>query len=144
MIPLVDLKAQYAAIKPEIDAAMQRVVSNTSFILGKEVSEFEKNFAAFCHAQHCIGTDSGTAALHLALLLCDVKPGDEVITTTHTFVATAEVISVIGAKPVFVDIDPRTYNIDPGDVSRRITDKTRAIIVVHLFGQTAEIGRAHV
>ncbi|MEW5717259.1 MAG: DegT/DnrJ/EryC1/StrS family aminotransferase, partial [Chloroflexota bacterium] len=83
-IPLVDLKAQYAAIKPEIDAAIQRVIGNTSFILGKEVAEFETNFAAFCSVKHCVGLDSGTAALHLALLLCDVKPGDEVITTTHT------------------------------------------------------------
>jgi len=139
MIPLVDLKAQYAAIKPEIDAAMQRVVNNTSFILGKEVTEFEKNFAAFSRVQHCIGTDSGTAALHLALLLCDVKPGDEVITTTHTFVATAEVISVIGARPVFVDIDPRTYNIDPGQIERAITPRTKAMIPVHLYGQPAEM-----
>ncbi|MBI5034803.1 MAG: DegT/DnrJ/EryC1/StrS family aminotransferase [Chloroflexi bacterium] len=138
-IPLVDLKAQYAALKTEIDAAMQRVVTNTSFILGKEVSEFEKNFAAFCHTQHCIGTDSGTAALHLALLLCDVKPGDEVITTTHTFIATAEVISVIGAKPVFVDIDPRTYNIDPTQIERAITPRTKALIPVHLYGQPAEM-----
>jgi dTDP-4-amino-4,6-dideoxygalactose transaminase len=138
-IPLVDLKAQYAAIKPEIDAAMQRVVGNTSFILGKEVAEFEKNFAAFCRAQHCIGTDSGTAALHLALLLCGVKPGDEVITTTHTFIATAEVISVIGARPVFVDIDPRTYNLDPNLIERAITPRTRAIIPVHLYGQPAEM-----
>jgi dTDP-4-amino-4,6-dideoxygalactose transaminase len=138
-IPLVDLKAQYASIKPEIDAAIQRVITNTSFILGKEVSEFEKNFAAFCQAQHCVGTDSGTAALHLALLLCDVKPGDEVITTTHTFIATAEVISVIGAKPVFVDIDPRTYNIDPQQIERAITPRTKAIIPVHLYGQPAEM-----
>lgn len=138
-IPLVDLKAQYAGIKPEIDAAMQRVVNNTSFILGKEVSEFEKNFAAFSRVAHCIGTDSGTAALHLALLLCDVKPGDEVITTTHTFIATAEVISVIGAKPVFVDIDPRTYNIDPNKIERAITPRTKALIPVHLYGQPAEM-----
>ncbi len=138
-IPLVDLKAQYASIKPEIDAAIQRVVDNTSFILGKEVSEFEKNFAAFCRAQFCIGIDSGTAALHLALLLCDVKPGDEVITTTHTFIATAEVISVIGAKPVLVDIDPRTYNIDPQQIERAITPRTKAIIPVHLYGQPAEM-----
>jgi dTDP-4-amino-4,6-dideoxygalactose transaminase len=138
-IPLVDLKAQYASIKPEIDAAIQRVIDNTSFILGKEVSEFEKNFAAFCRAQFCIGIDSGTAALHLALLLCDVKPGDEVITTTHTFIATAEVISVIGAKPVLVDIDPRTYNIDPQQIERAITPRTKAIIPVHLYGQPAEM-----
>lgn len=138
-IPLVDLKAQYASIKPEIDGAIQRVIDNTSFILGKEVLEFEKNFAAFCRAQFCVGIDSGTAALHLALLLCDVKPGDEVITTTHTFIATAEVISVIGAKPVFVDIDPRTYNIDPQQIERAITPRTKAIIPVHLYGQPAEM-----
>src|SRR5450756_2548458 len=113
-IPLVDLKAQYQTIKPEIDAAMQRVVNNTSFILGKEVAEF-------CHAQYCVGTDSGTAALHLALLILGVKAGDEVITTTHTFIATAEVISLIGAKPVLVDIDPRTYNIDPTKIEAAIT-----------------------
>ncbi len=138
-IPLVDLKAQYAAIKPEIDAAIQRVIGNASFILGKEVSEFETNFAAFCRAKHCVGLDSGTAALHLALLLCDVKPGDEVITTTHTFVATAEGISVIGARPVLVDIDPRTYNLDPRAVERAITPRTKAIIPVHLYGQPAEM-----
>ncbi len=138
-IPLVDLKAQYQAIKPEIDAAMQRVVANTQFILGKEVAEFEKNFAAYCRVRHCVGTDSGTAALHLALILGGIKPGDEVITTTHTFVATAEVISLIGARPVFVDIDPRTYNIDPNAIERAITPRTRAIIPVHLYGQPAEM-----
>src|SRR5258708_6810619 len=112
-IPLVDLKAQYQSIKPEIDTAIQRIVDNTQFILGTEVCQFENDFAAFCQAKYCVGMDSGTAALHLALLICGVKPGDEVVTTTHTFVATAEVISVIGAKPVLVDVDPRTYNIDP-------------------------------
>jgi len=138
-IPLVDLKAQYQAYKHEIDAAMQRVVDNTSFILGNEVSRFEKDFAAFCTAKHCIGMDSGTAALHLALIVCGVKPGDEVITTTHTFVATAEMISVLGAKPVFVDIDPRTYNIDPNAIERAITPRTRAIIPVDLYGQPADM-----
>ncbi|MBI4786371.1 MAG: DegT/DnrJ/EryC1/StrS family aminotransferase [Chloroflexi bacterium] len=138
-IPLVDLKAQYAGIQPEIDAAIQRVVNNTAFILGKEVAEFEKNFAAFCRVPHCVGTDSGTAALHLALLVLGVKPGDEVITTTHTFIATSEVISLIGAKPVFVDIDPRTYNLDPNLIERAITPRTRAIIPVHLYGQPAEM-----
>jgi dTDP-4-amino-4,6-dideoxygalactose transaminase len=138
-IPLVDLQAQYAAIKPEIDAAIQRVIGNTAFILGKEVTEFETNFAAFCRAKHCVGLDSGTAALHLALLLCDVKPGDEVITTTHTFVATAESIAVIGARTVLVDIDPRTYNLDPRAVERAITPRTKAIIPVHLYGQPAEM-----
>ncbi len=138
-IPLVDLKAQYLTIKPEIDAAMQRVVNNTSFILGKEVADFERNFAAFCHVEHCVGVDSGTAALHLALLALGVKPGDEVITTTHTFIATSEVISLVGAKPVFVDIDPQTYNLDPNLVERAVTPRTRAIIPVHLYGQPAEM-----
>jgi dTDP-4-amino-4,6-dideoxygalactose transaminase len=138
-IPLVDLKAQYQSIKPEIDAAMQRVVNNTTFILGKEVAEFEKNFAAYCNAQQCVGMDSGTAALHLALVILGVKTGDEVITTTHTFIATAEVISLIGAKPVLVDIDPRTYNIDPNKIEAAITPRTRAIIPVHLYGQPAEM-----
>ena len=137
-IPLVDLKAQYQALKPEMDAAMQRVVNNTSFILGKEVAEFEKNFAAFSHAQYCVGTDSGTASLHLALLILGVQPGDEVITTTHTFIATSEVISLIGAKPVLVDINPRTYNLDPEQVERAITAHTRVIMPVHLYGQPAE------
>jgi dTDP-4-amino-4,6-dideoxygalactose transaminase len=138
-IPLVDLKAQYASIKPEIDGAMQRIVSNTSFILGKEVAEFEKNFAAFCNAQYCVGADSGTAALHLALLILGVQAGDEVITTTHTFIATAEVISLIGAKPVFVDIDSRTYNIDPSKIEQAITPRTKVIMPVHLYGQPAEM-----
>lgn len=138
-IPLVDLKAQYHAIKPEIDHALQRVLDNTSFILGKEVSDFETSFAAFCRTQHCVGTDSGTAALHLALLICDVKAGDEVITTTHTFVATAEVISLVGARPVLIDADPRTYNIDPNRIEAAITPRTRAIIPVHLYGQPAEM-----
>ncbi len=138
-IPLVDLKAQYLTIKSEVDAAMQRVVNNTSFILGKEVADFEKNFAAFCHVEHCVGVDSGTAALHLALLVLGIKPGDEVITTTHTFIATSEVISLVGANPVFVDIDPRTYNLNPDLVERAITPRTRAIIPVHLYGQPAEM-----
>lgn len=138
-IPLVDLKAQYRAIRPEIDVAMQRVVDNTAFILGKEVETFESAYAKFCQVKHCVGMDSGTAALHLALIICGVKPGDEVITTTHTFVATAEVVSVIGAKPVLVDVDPRTYNIDPNVVERAITPRTRAIIPVHLYGQPAEM-----
>lgn len=138
-IPLVDLKAQYQAIKPEIDAAMQGVVSSGRFILGAQVAEFEKSFAAFSHAQYCVGMDSGTAALHLALLLCGVRPEDEVITTPHTFFATSEVISLVGARPVFADIDPRTYNLDPQAVEAAITPRTRVILPVHLYGQPAEM-----
>ena len=138
-IPLVDLKAQYAGIKPEIDAAIQRVVNNTSFIMGKEVAEFEQQFASYVEAQAAVGVASGTAALHLSLLACGVGPGDEVITTAHTFMATSEPISLVGAKPVFVDIDPATYNIDANLVEKAITSRTKAIIPVHLYGQPAEL-----
>lgn len=136
---MVDLKAQYATIKPDIDAAIQRVVSNTSFILGKEVADFEREFASTVGAQGAVGVASGTAALQLALLAVGVKPGDEVITTAHTFIATAEPISQCGAKPVFVDIDPATYNIDPNRVEEAITSRTKAIVPVHLYGQPAEL-----
>lgn len=138
-IPLVDLRAQYQSIKPEMDAAMQEVIDGTAFILGPAAERFEKNFAAFCGAEHCIGVDSGTAALHLALVAFGVGPGDEVITTPHTFVATAEPISLVGARPIFVDIDPRTYNLDPNKLEDAITLRTRAIIPVHLYGQPAEM-----
>ncbi len=138
-IPLVDLKAQYRAIKPDIDAAIQRVIDNTSFIMGPEVTAFEEEFAAFCGAEYAVGTDSGTAALHLALLVLGVGPGDEVITAAHTFIATAEVISLVGARPVFVDVDPRTYNMDPDHIEAAITPRTKAIIPVHLYGQPAEM-----
>lgn len=138
-IPLVDLKAQYQTIKPEIDEAMQRVVNNATFILGPEAKTFEEHFAEFCGVKHAIGVDSGTAALHLALLALNIGTGDEVITTTHTFVATAEAISLAGARPVLVDIDPRTYNIDPNKVEAAITPRTKAIIPVHLYGQPVEM-----
>ncbi len=139
-IPLVDLKAQYIHIKPEIDAAMQRVLDTTSFILGKEVADFERAFAGYVGAQGAVGVASGTAALHLALLACGIGPGAEVITVAHTFMATAEAISLTGARPVFVDIDPRTYTMDPGQVEAAITARTRAILPVHLYGQPAEMG----
>lgn len=138
-LPLVDLSAQYQAIKPEIDAAIQRVLDNTSFILGKEVAEFEAAFAEFCEAKHCVGLASGTAALQFALLACGVQAGDEVITTTHTFIATAEAISYCGAKPIFVDIDPQTYNMDTAQVATAVTPRTKAIIAVHLYGQPADM-----
>ncbi len=138
-IPLVDLRAQYLAIKAEIDACIQRVVDNTAFILGKEVSDFEDAFAVTVGANGAVGVGSGTAALHLALLAVGVGPGDEVITTAHTFIATAEAISLIGASPVFVDIDPLTYNIDPSRVEEAITPRTKAIVPVHLYGQPAEL-----
>lgn len=139
MIPLVDLKAQYRQIKPEIDEAIERVLTNTSFILGAEVQSFEQAFSAFCNVQHAIGTSSGTSALHLALLACGVGPGDEVITTPFTFIATTESISYTGAKPVFVDIDRKSYNLDPHQIESAITERTKAILPVHLHGRPAEM-----
>lgn len=138
-IPLVDLKAQYAAIGPTVDAAMQRVLQNTSFIMGAEVSHFEEAFAAFCQAEFCIGVGSGTCALELALRALEIGPGDEVITVAHTFIATAEAISAVGATPVFVDIDPRTYTLAPAHITAAITPRTRAIMPVHLYGQPADM-----
>lgn len=138
-IPLVDLKAQYASIKSEIDAAIQRVVDNTSFILGKEVADFEQEFARYVNAKGAVGVASGTAALYLALRVCDIGHGDEVITTAHTFIASSEAISQTGAKPVFVDINPQTYNLDPERVREAITPRTKAILPVHLYGQPAQL-----
>ena len=138
-ISMVDLKAQYSAIKPEIDAAIQRVVNNTSFIMGPEVTQFEQAFSQVSGACYNVGVASGTAALHLALLACDVGRGDEVITSPFTFFATGEAISQTGATPVFVDIETDTYNLDPALVERAITPRTKAIIPVHLYGQVAEM-----
>lgn len=138
-IPLVDLKAQYRSIKQEIDDAIRRVIGNTTFILGQEVSSFEENFAAFCDTKYAIGTSSGTSALHLALLTCGIEPGDEVITVSHTFTATAEAVIHAGAVPVFVDIDPCSCNIDPDLIEATVTERTKAIIPVHLYGQPAEM-----
>ena len=139
-IPLVDLKAQYATIKPEVDAAIARVLGHTGFIQGDEVKSFERDFASYAQAREAVGVASGTAALLLALRAAGVGPGDEVITTAFTFMATGEAISLTGAKPVFVDIDPRTYNLDPKLVEAAVTSRTRAIIPVHLYGQPADMG----
>ena len=138
-IPLVDLKAQYATIKTEVDAAITRVVNNAAFILGPEVKAFEQEFASFCEARYSVGISSGTDALHLALRACGVGLGDEVVTTPFTFIATSEAISMCGARPVFCDIDPRTYNIDPSQIEARITSHTKAIVPVHLYGQPADM-----
>ena len=139
MIPVVDLKAQYAAIKPEVDTAIQRVLAHTQYIQGPEVRSFEEAFARFVGAGAAIGVASGTAALHLALLACGIGPGDEVITTPFTFYATAEAIDQAGATPVFVDIAPDTYNLDPAKIEAAITPRTRAIVPVHLYGQSADM-----
>ena len=136
-IPLVDLKAQYNSIKDDIDAAIRRVVQSGQFILGPEVKAFEDEVAAYCGTKYAVGVASGTDALHLALLALGIKDGDEIITTPFTFIATAESIAKCGAKPVFVDIDPKTCNIDPKQVELKITTKTKAILPVHLYGQPA-------
>ena len=138
-IPLVDLKAQYREIQPEVDASIQRVLDRTGFIMGPEVAAFEADFAGYCAAEHCVGVSSGTSALMLTLLALNVGPGDEVITSAHTFIATAEAISAVGATPVFVDIDSRTYNLDPALLEAAITPATRVILPVHLYGQPAEM-----
>ncbi len=138
-IPMTDLKAQYASIKGEIDAAIQQVIESGRFILGPEVEAFEKEMALYCGVKFAIGVASGTDALILSLIACGVKPGDEVITTPFTFIATAEAITQCGAVPVFVDIDKQTYNINPAQIEPKITSKTRAVIPVHLYGQPAEM-----
>ena len=139
MIPLVNLKAQYEQIKPEIDEAIARVIDNTSFILGQEVAAFEEAFATFCQVRYAVGTSSGTSALHLALLACEIGPNDEVITTPLTFIATPEAISHTGARPVFVDIDRWSYNLDPDQIEAVITERTKAILPVHLHGRPADM-----
>lgn len=139
-VPFIDLVAHHEAIRKEIDAAINRVMKNGQFILGPEVETFEEEIAAYCGTQFAVGVASGTDALRLALLGAGIGPGDEVITTPFTFVATVEVIVQCGAVPVFVDIDARTFNIDPGKVEAKVTSRTRAILPVHLFGQPADMG----
>lgn len=139
-VPFLDLKAQYETIRPEIAEAIQSVVEKTAFAGGPFVAQFEKEFATFCGTKFAAGVGSGTDALWLALLALGVGPGDEVITAADTFIATAEAISYCGAKPVFVDVDPVTFNMDPGKFEAAITKKTKAVIPVHLFGQMADMG----
>jgi dTDP-4-amino-4,6-dideoxygalactose transaminase len=136
-VPFLDLKAQYAAIKDEVNTAIAGVLEDCAFVLGKRVADFEGNFAQFCQAKHCIAVDTGTSALHLALLAAGVKPGDEVITAANTFIATCAAISYTGATPVLVDVDPQTYTMDPDALRRAITKKTKVILPVHLYGRPA-------
>lgn len=149
MIPFVDLKAQYLSIKDEIDTAVLKVLESTQFILGNEVTALESEFAAYCNADSGIALNTGTSALHLALLAAGIGPGDEVITVPFTFVATAAAICYTGATPVFVDIDPVSYTIDVTKIEAAITVSTKAILPVHLYGQPAdmdpivEIARRH-
>ncbi len=139
-IPLLDLKAQYASIRDEIDTAVREVFESQYFILGPKVEEFEEDVSSYSGTTHAIGCASGSDALLLALLALDVGSGDEVITSPYTFFSTASAISRLGAKPVFCDIKPDTYNINPDNIESLITEKTRAIIPVHLYGLVAEMG----
>lgn len=149
MIPFLDLKAQYQTIKEKIDEAVSKVISDAQFILGEEVEAFEEEFARYCESRYSVGVNSGTSALHLALLAADVGAGDEVITVPFTFAATAAAICYTGARPVFVDIDPRSRLIDATKIEEAITPRTKALVPVHLYGQCAdmtpiiEIARRH-
>jgi len=138
-IQMVDLVGQYQNIKPEVDAALQRVIDTAAFINGPEVKEFEKELAAYLGVKHVIGCANGTDALQIAMMALGLKPGDEVITCSFTFVATVEVVALLGITPVFADVLPGTFNIDPADIKRKVTPKTKAIVPVHLFGQTADM-----
>jgi dTDP-4-amino-4,6-dideoxygalactose transaminase len=149
MIPLVDLRAQYRSIKDEIDAAIAEVLESCQFVLGEKVEAFESDFARYCQTEYALGVNSGTSALHLALLAAGVKPGDEVITVSYTFVASVAAILYTGARPVLVDIDPRSCTMDPERLEAAITPRTKAIMPVHLYGSCAdmdpilEIARRH-
>src|SRR3984957_3946992 len=138
-IPFVDLKSLHSEIKEELCEVFDRVLDNSTFVLGPEVLRFEQEFAAYCGTEHCVALNTGTAAIHLALAALGVGPGDEVITVPHTFIATAEAITAVGATPVFVDIDPVSFCMDPQLLEAAITGRTRAIIPVHLYGQMADM-----
>src|ERR1035437_738904 len=138
-VPSLDLKTQYQSIKPEIDAAVGRVLDSCQFILGSEVAAFEQEFATYCDAAECIALNSGTSALHLALLAAGVGPGDEVITVPFTFVASVAAVVYTGARPVLVDIDPRSFTMNPAAIEALITSRTKVILPVHLYGQPADM-----
>jgi dTDP-4-amino-4,6-dideoxygalactose transaminase len=138
-VPFVDLKAQYTSLKPQMDAAIQSVLERTAFILGREVTEFEKAFADTIGVKHCVGVCSGTDAIEMALRACGIGPGDEVITVPNTYIATCEAISEAGATIRWVEVDPRTYNMDPAQIEAAITPRTKALLPVHLYGQPADM-----
>ncbi len=138
-VPYLDLKAQIKPLRAEIDAAIAKAIDNTSFCLGPDVAQFEKDFAKYCGAEHCVAFNSGTSAEHVALMLLNVGPGDEVITTPYTFVATSWAISYVGAKPVYVDVEDGTMNLDPKLIEKAITPRTKAVLPVHLYGQPFDV-----
>ena len=138
-IHLHNLKAQYARLKDPINARIQKVLDHGQYIMGPEVAELEQKLAKFVGVKHCIGVCDGTTAMMIAMMALEIKPGDEVITTPFTFIATGEMIALMGAKPVFVDIDPETYNLDASLIERAITPKTRAILPVSLYGQCSDM-----
>jgi dTDP-4-amino-4,6-dideoxygalactose transaminase len=138
-IPFVDLQTQYQNIKKEIDAVVQDVMTKSAFIGGPYVASFEKAFASFCGAGHCVGVGNGTDAIFITLKGLGIGPGDEVITAANSFIATSEAVTLTGARVVFVDIDPKTYNIDTNKIEEKITSRTKAIIPVHLYGQPADM-----
>src|SRR2546421_3462276 len=138
-VPQLDLSAQYAAIGAEIRTAVERVMTSQQFVLGREGTALEEEIAKLCGVAHGVGLASGTDALILALRACGVQAGDEVLVPPFTFVATGSAVSVLGANPVFADIRPDTYNIDPAELERRVTSRTRAIVVVHLYGLAADM-----
>src|SRR5438067_214432 len=138
-IQMVDLKQQYEKIKPEVDAAIQEVINNTAFIHGKAVQDFAAGLAGYLDVKHVIPCANGTDALQIALMALDLQPGDEVITPSFTFIATTEVIALLKLQPVFVEVDPKTFCIDPVAIEKAITPKTKAIVPVHLYGQAANM-----
>jgi dTDP-4-amino-4,6-dideoxygalactose transaminase len=138
-VPLCDLTGQYLSLKDELDAAMQAVAAGGRYILGPNVASLEREVAEYCQCEYAVAVNSGTDALHLALRALDIGPGDEVITTPFTFIATTEAICMVGATPVFVDIDPRTFNLDPVLIDEAVTRRTKAILPVHLYGQPCDM-----
>ena len=139
VVPLLDLRAQFSKVGDEVWRELREVAESTCYVLGPKVAAFERAFAAHVGVKHCVGVNSGTSALHLALICAGVKPGDEVITVPMTFIATSWAISYAGATPVYVDVDPVTYTMDPEQVERAITPRTRALLPVHLYGQPADL-----
>jgi dTDP-4-amino-4,6-dideoxygalactose transaminase len=138
-VPFLDLKAHNRSVWPEIQSALEPVLSEAQFILGPAVEAFEAHFAEYLGVRHCVGLNNGTSALHMALLACGVGPGDEVVTTPATWISTSWAVSYVGARPIFVDVDPTTWTLDPEQVERAVTPRTRAVLPVHLYGQAADL-----